>query len=212
MTPSTLLVSFSLTKPIAMSLPSTPPAHGSVEPTAYVGTIFHQIYRFATPLPEEHPQASPFSPHSNLVLSIAVLKQQRRYAPPLYSFPSQQHPPAIVVATSSQLPNRCSSSSPATASSASCDFFLHRSLHLLLARDLPKEEISVSSFFWCPALGWRRSHRSSALSTTVEAPHPTVASSHRPLWRWLLPPTPIADAPTAPLSLSARPFLYSCHP
>ncbi|RRT41111.1 hypothetical protein B296_00052552, partial [Ensete ventricosum] len=38
------------------------------------------------------------------------------------------------------------------------------------------------------------------------------ASSHRPLRRWLLPPTPIADAPTTPLSLSTHPFLHSCHP
>ncbi|RRT57776.1 hypothetical protein B296_00022042 [Ensete ventricosum] len=53
----------------------------------------------APPPPEGHPQASPFSPHGNLTSSITVLEQQRRCAPPLYSFPSQQRPPTATVAS-----------------------------------------------------------------------------------------------------------------
>ncbi|RZR89011.1 hypothetical protein BHM03_00016669 [Ensete ventricosum] len=51
-------------------------------------------------------------------------------------------------------PDRCFLSQPLPPSAP---------LHLLLVRDLPEEEISVSSFFRYPALGWGRSHRSSAL-------------------------------------------------
>ncbi|RWW47899.1 hypothetical protein BHE74_00046076 [Ensete ventricosum] len=88
----------------------------------------------------------------------------------------------------------------ASASAASPDhYFLGQPLPpsapllLLLARDLPEEEISVSSFFRVLHLVGADLTSRSLSSTVVDS----ISSCCWLLRRWLLPPTPITEAPSS---------------